>query len=106
MDMKHRCYKVSSIRLAQRTLFVLMSSEAHCNHGLERFWPSQESTIAFFAQHGIKVDPSELVWDVNRPIKRKVDSMLSHAIPRRYGRSPWTLDALIQQEIAPLDVGV
>jgi hypothetical protein len=106
MGLQHRCFKVSSIRLAQRTLFVLMSSEVNCDHSLERLWPSQESAIAFFGRYGIKVDPSELVWEVNRPIKLKVDSMLSNAIPRRFGRLPWTLDALIQQELAPLDVGV
>ena len=104
--MQHRLYQVSSLRLAQRTLFILMSSELSVNHNQERFWPSPTVTIAFFARHGIKVNPAELVWDVNRPIKRQVDSMLSNAIPRRYGRAPWTLDALIQQELAPLDVGV
>lgn len=101
-----RCFSIPMIRVYRRTFCVIMSTTPQIRHDDENRWPNVEATVAFFARQGILVDPKEVAYEISAEIVKKVDDLLACAHARHYQDSPYTLEALIQCELAPMDVHI
>lgn len=100
------CSKFASVRIFRRTLYVIMSADHHIRHDNDGRWPSVESTVAYFAKHGIVVNPQEFTDEFSAEVVKKVDGLLAGAIARHHRSEPFTLEALIMAELAPMDVHI
>lgn len=100
--------RVPVIRVAQRTMAVLLATERDFNHKDERKWPDRITVVAYWKERGITVYPSRLLDQPTPEVAAKVNELLSKCVARKPGAGdrPWTLEEMFKAEFDTMHVGV
>lgn len=100
-------YQIPVIRVAQRTMAILLASNPEFNHRNEQAWPTQEQAMAFWQQKGIPVDPKRLLARPSPQVAAVVNPLLASCKVRKYRANgdPLTLEDIFQFEQDLMHVG-